>query len=655
MRFAPLSLILVLGIFFAATQGNAQGTTPNVLVIDASNSMWGRIDGRAKMEIARDAASSLVDTIPKNGRLGIVAYGHRRAGDCGDIEAVLPVGAIDKGKIQAVVNKLTPRGKTPITAALKEAAGLLDAGKPGSVIIVTDGIETCKGDPCALAEELKRKNAGFVAHVIGFDVSAAERPKLACIAERTGGTFLAASNAGELGQALRVTAQAKPKAAIPTRTIPLEATDAGRPVSNATFTIVRSGDAGVYAESASANISFPPGRYRVSAVAGVKTGQVDVEVTKDAPARIVVPLAGELPKASLQPVKASVPATGMVDVRWTGPNGKGDYISLASPNGEPLETRQFSYTEAGNPLKVRVPGEPGEYELRYVYDATGTVIARAKIIVTAVTASLEAPAKAAAGSELSVTFKGPGAAEDWVALAKPGADANTYEAGAWTYAENGSPAKLRLPAEPGIYELRYVSGLDPRVLAFRTVEVTAADAALAAPAKAMAGSMVQVGFRGKGGGDSFIGIAKKGAPPEAWTSFQYPEDKERISLRVPGEPGSYEVRFVLEANGVYKVLASSPLVVEPAAATIAAPDRVKAGAQIKVAFTGPKGQGDYIAIALPAQPANETAQFQNVDADASSLTMSAPEEPGLYEMRYVMAAPGLDGDKVVARKTIKVE
>lgn len=655
MRRYFAALVLVLSSFFATTQGNAQGATPTLLVIDASNSMWGRIEGKAKMEIARDAVSSLVDTLPKNGRLGIVAYGHRRAGDCGDIETVLPIGAIDRGKVQAVVSKLTPRGKTPITAALKEAAGLLDAGKPGSVIIVTDGIETCKGDPCALAEELKRKNAGFAAYVIGFDISAVERPKLSCIAERTGGTFLAASNAGELAQALKVTAQAKPKAAIPTRAIQLEATDAGRPVSNATFTIVRSSDTGVYAEASSASISLPSGRYRVSAVAGVKTGQVDVEVTKDAPARIVVPLAGELPKASLQPVKASVPATGIVEVRWTGPNGKGDYVSLASPKGEPLETRQFSYTEAGNPLKVRVPGEPGEYELRYVYDATGTVIARAKITVTAVTASLDAPARAAAGSELPVTFKGPGAAEDWVGLAKPGSDASAYDGGAWAYAENGSPAKLRLPAEPGIYELRYISGLDPRILASRRVEVTAAAAALAAPAKAMAGSMVQVGFRGKGGGDSFIGIARKGAPPEAWTSFQYPEDKEQVSLHVPGEPGVYEVRFVLEANGAYKVLASSPLVVEPAAATIAAPDRVKAGVQMKVAFTGPKGEGDYIAIAPPALPANETTQFQNVDVEASSLTLSAPEEPGMYEVRYVMAAPGLDGDRIVARKPIKVE
>jgi len=657
MRLSFLVSAVLLCALLGMTQGNAQekGAAPTVLVIDASNSMWGRIEGKAKMEVARDAVSALVGTLPKGARLGIVAYGHRRAGDCGDIETILPVGAVDEAKVQALASRLTPRGKTPITAALKEAAGQLPAGKPSNVIIVTDGVETCKGDPCALAEELKRRNAGFVAHVIGFDVSAVERPKLSCIAERTGGTFLAASNAGELGQALKTTVQAKPKAAVITRAVPLEATEGGRPVSDATFTITRDGEAGAFAEGTFSSIALPPGRYRISAISGAKAGQVGVNVTRDAPGRIVVPLAGELPKASLEPVKASVPATGMVDVRWTGPNGQGDYISLASSTGEPLEIRQFSYTADGNPLKVRVPGEPGEYELRYIHDALGAVLARAKITVTAVTATIEAPAKGAAGSEIAVSFKGPDAAEDWVGLAKPGTDANAFEGSSWVYAQNGSPATLRLPAEPGIYEVRYISGLDPKILASRKVEVTAASAALSSPPKAMAGSMIPVGFQGKGGGDTFVGIVKKGAPAQEWISYEYPQDREQVVLHVPGDPGAYEVRFVLESGGVYKILAASPLTVEPARATVAAPDRIKAGAEVTVAYTGPIGAGDYIAISAPSEPDNGAAQFQSVDAAAPRIVMAAPEEPGLYEVRYVMAAPGLDGDKVIARKALKVE
>jgi len=658
MRFSLAFALLFLGNIFAATQGGAQerGAAPTVLVIDASNSMWGRIDGKPKMSIAQDAVGSLVESLPKGARLGVVAYGHRRAGDCGDIETALPVGPVDKSKVQAVVSRLAPRGKTPITASLKEAAGLLDMAKPGSVIIVTDGIETCQGDPCALAEELKRKNAGFVAHVIGFDVSAVERPKLSCIAERTGGTFVAASNAGDLGQALRTTAQAKPKAPAATRSIPLEATDGGRPVPAATFTVARSGEAGVMAEGVSGAIALSPGRYRVSAVAAARTGQSEVEVTKDAPAKIVVALSGDLPKASLQPAKTSVPATGALEVRWTGPDGKGDYIVFARPNGEALETRHYSYTKDGNPLRIRVPGEPGEYELRYVSDASGAILARAKVTATPVTAMIDAPAKGMAGTEIDATFAGPNAPEDWVGLAKAGADVDTYEPGAWRYADNGSPVRLHLPAEPGIYEVRYVSGLDPKILAAKKVEVTPASATVTAPPRGMAGTTIRVGFTGTGGGDTFIGVVKKGAEAGAWISGAYERPEgQQVSLRLPSEPGPYEIRFVLESNGTYKVLASAPLMVEPAVGSVNAPDRVKRGAPVAIAFTGPKGEGDFITIVPVGAAPDAFTDYQNASTDKTSVTLQAPDEAGAYEVRYVMMAPGEAGNLVIARKPIRVE
>ncbi|MFC4175163.1 VWA domain-containing protein [Microvirga sp. GCM10011540] len=652
---APLAL---LGSILAGTpsMGQDRNVPPTVLVIDASNSMWGRIDGKPKMEIARDAVSSLLDGLPKGARLGIVAYGHRRAGDCGDIERILPVGAVDRDRVQAVAGRLTPRGKTPITASLKEAAGLLEPGRPGSVIILTDGIETCSGDPCALAEELKRRNAGFVAHVIGFDVSAVERPKLSCIAERTGGAFLAASNAGELGQALKTTAQAKAKPAVATRAIPLEATDGGRPVAEAKFTVLRGGDAGAVADGVSGSVNLAPGRYRVSAATAAKTGQTEVEVTKAAPAKIVVALSGELPKASLKPAKSSAPATGEIEVSWTGPDGKGDYIVFARPDGATLETRHYSYTKDGNPLKLRVPGEPGEYELRYVSDASGAILARAKVTATPVTATIDAPAKGVAGSEITINFEGPNANEDWVGLAKAGAAVDTYETGAWVYASNGSPARLRLPAEPGLYEARYISGLDPRILATKPVEVTPASATVTAPARGMAGTRIPVRFTGAGGGDTFIGVVKKGAEEGTWIAGAYERPEgEQVMVRLPSEPGAYEMRFVMEANGTYKVLASTPVEVEPAVGSVSAPESVAAGSEVTVAFTGPKGDGDYITIVPTGAAPDAYTDFRTITPDESSVTLPAPEEPGSYEVRYVMTAPGEAGILVVARKPLKVE
>jgi Ca-activated chloride channel family protein len=366
------------------------------------------------------------------------------------------------------------------------------------------------------------------------------------------------------------------------------------------------------------------------------------------------PVARTAPHASLEPAQASVPATGELAVRWTGPAAEDDYVVFARPGAD--ETRHFGYTRDGNPLKIRVPGEPGEYELRYVSAENGAVLARTKITATPVTATLDAPAQGVAGSEIAVAFKGPNAPEDWVGLAKTGAEVNAYEAGAWTYANNGTPARLRLPADPGAYEIRYVSGLDPRILIARKIDVTPASATVTAPERGMAGATIQVGFTGQGGGDTFIGVVKKGAEAATWINGAYerPEGSQ-VALRLPGEPGEYEVRFVLEANGVYKVLASASIIVEPAAASVSAPERAKRGDEVIVAFTGPKGEGDFIALAKTDAAADSYTDFRTASPDRDSVTLQAPDEAGAYEVRYVMTAPGEAGSLVIARKALAVE
>jgi Ca-activated chloride channel family protein len=659
MTRSTTALLMTLGSVLAPPAAAAQdrnSSTPTVFVVDASNSMWGRLEGRPKIEIARESVTALIASLPQAMRIGLVAYGHRRAGDCSDIETVLPVATVNRAKIEALAGRLVPRGKTPITGALREAAGQLEAGKPGTIVLVTDGIETCGGDPCALATELKRKNASLIAHVVGFDLSGNEGAKLSCIADRTGGTFVAASNARELAAALMTTAQAKPKPVVPSRSVELEATDGGRVEPDATFAIARSSDTTAIADGVSGTVSLAPGRYRITAATPFKSGQTEVEVTKDAPARISVALTGTLPKASLQPAKTNVPATGTVEVRWTGPNGKGDYVVIARPDGDALETRHYSYTRNGNPLPIRVPGEPGEYELRYVFDAAGVVLARAKISATPVTATIEAPAQGMAGTEIQVAFTGPDAEEDWVGLAKPGSDPSSYDSGAWLYANNGSPAHLQLPAEPGTYEVRYVSGLDPKVLAAKLVTVTPASAAVTAPERGVAGSSIDVGFRGTGGGDTFIGIVRKGAAASDYIGGAYARPKgDQVRLRLPGEPGLYEVRFVLEANSTYRILASTPIEIEPASANLSAPDRVKRGEPFTVAFSGPSGEGDFVTIVpTDSEPAAFT-DFRYATPDTTAVTIRAPDEAGSYELRYVMTAPGETDHMILAKKPIQVE
>ena len=185
-----------------------------ILVLDASGSMNAHISGKSKMEIAREVVTGLVDGWPAATELGLIAYGHRQKDNCGDIQTLVEPTANSWPAIEAAVGDVTPKGKTPITAAVRAAARELRSEESkATVILVSDGLETCNADPCAAAEELEKSGVDFTVHVVGFGTTAGENRQLQCIADKTGGRFLGAGNASELKTAMAKTVQlvAKPE------------------------------------------------------------------------------------------------------------------------------------------------------------------------------------------------------------------------------------------------------------------------------------------------------------------------------------------------------------------------------------------------------------------------------------------------------------
>ncbi|MDP2119697.1 MAG: VWA domain-containing protein [Hoeflea sp.] len=216
--FARSACSLALGLAIAASAAAfgpalAQANDRAIIVLDASGSMWGQIDGRTKIEIARDTLSDVLVTLPDTLDLGLIAYGHREKGACSDIEEIVAPGPGTRGDIAAAVKSLNPKGKTPIADSVKMAAeSLRYTEEKATVIVVTDGIETCNADPCALASELEKLGVEFTAHVIGFGLTEDEGRQVACLAENTGGRYLQAANAEELAGALTQTVAAEPAA-----------------------------------------------------------------------------------------------------------------------------------------------------------------------------------------------------------------------------------------------------------------------------------------------------------------------------------------------------------------------------------------------------------------------------------------------------------
>lgn len=215
MSIARIAALLLFA-FLAGLPAHAEGRRV-ILVLDASGSMWAKVDGRAKIDIARDIVGKVVGAWKPEDELGLVAYGHRRKGDCNDIETLIEPGPLDATSFMQSVQALSPKGKTPMTEAVRQAAAALKyTEKQATVILVSDGIETCARNICAVAEELEKTGVDLTVHTVGFALDdKAAVGQLQCLAEKTGGISVLAGNAGELEAALRKTIAAKSAAPQP--------------------------------------------------------------------------------------------------------------------------------------------------------------------------------------------------------------------------------------------------------------------------------------------------------------------------------------------------------------------------------------------------------------------------------------------------------
>lgn len=180
----------------------AGASTNVVYILDGSNSMWGQIDGVAKITTAKAVMSDLLANSPDGVNLGLLAYGHRSEGQCDDIEVLKTLGPKDAAALTKLVNSINPKGKTPIGASLLKASELLgEVDANNSIVLVSDGVETCKADPCAVSASIARKGIHTKVHVVGFDIGKEERAELQCIADKGHGKYYGANNADELKQA----------------------------------------------------------------------------------------------------------------------------------------------------------------------------------------------------------------------------------------------------------------------------------------------------------------------------------------------------------------------------------------------------------------------------------------------------------------------
>ncbi|MDQ7017887.1 MAG: VWA domain-containing protein [Robiginitomaculum sp.] len=274
--------------FFCGSISFAEtSASKTILVFDASGSMWGQIDGQPKITIARSVFDTVLKDWQPGNELGLIAYGHRRKGDCSDIEQIIAPGPVDATAFSAALKALNPKGKTPLSAAVKQAAETLKYEEnKATVILVTDGLETCNADPCAVASELEKLGVDFTTHVIGFDLSEKESKAVRCVAENTGGQYFSASNAAELGTAMSVAS----KAATLAYNVLLHGKTRkdAKELQDGVSWEVYAYDHGkladkylTYTYATPASFALAPGKYRIKAVYGKAEITKDIEVKEE--------------------------------------------------------------------------------------------------------------------------------------------------------------------------------------------------------------------------------------------------------------------------------------------------------------------------------------------------------------------------------------
>lgn len=219
LNIIPAGLATLLALTPVAGFAGIDCTEDAMIVFDGSGSMsemgFNTLDEPRIFE-ARRAVRRAVPQITPYRRVGLLVYGPGEGDSCSNIDLRFGPRTNAAEPIVGAIDALQPDGMTPLSASVAAAAEALDfRSRPGVVVLVTDGKETCGGTPCQLGEQLAAEGADLVVHVIGFkvrgDFFSWDSPEQAgfvegtvaeCLALRTGGRYFPAETVDELAEAL---------------------------------------------------------------------------------------------------------------------------------------------------------------------------------------------------------------------------------------------------------------------------------------------------------------------------------------------------------------------------------------------------------------------------------------------------------------------
>lgn len=360
---------------------SAQEPRTALFLIDGSGSMWARFDSpgdtRAKIDVARELLRPLIAKDAQT-RIGLASYGHRRRSDCSDME-VIAAPASERAGVLEALDKLNPRGKGPLAEALKMAAQAIGPARPATIVVINDGIDNCRQDMCAAAQEAAKLAPGVPIHVVAIGIAPSEHPLLQCVTDATGGTFsdvrdpvglaAAISSVTELALGAPTPAASEAKAqqtaqeaAATLPAAPLRATlslvPGGKPLDLAArWRIFKDGSEDVLREMTAAAISetLKPGNYILEAGIDGISARAPFSVDTDKPATLALALNGArlMVKSTAKDATADPAHVPLVTIREARSAGGGRTVLLGRPGRVDTVLAPASYVVAVADQHVR--------------------------------------------------------------------------------------------------------------------------------------------------------------------------------------------------------------------------------------------------------------------------------------------------------------
>jgi len=202
-----LCLVLVASAAWLTPPAPAADPAKLVLVLDSSGSMKDKVGGQAKISIAKASLRSVIKKLPADAPVGLRVYGatifdRKTRGACTDSQLVVPIGTGNRSQLTSEIATYKPYGETPISYSLEQAAKDLGSTGQRTILLVSDGEETCDADPCATAAAIAKAGVDVKIDVVGLAVAGKTRKQLQCVARRGNGTYYDADSREDLENSL---------------------------------------------------------------------------------------------------------------------------------------------------------------------------------------------------------------------------------------------------------------------------------------------------------------------------------------------------------------------------------------------------------------------------------------------------------------------